>query len=208
MRIAFIGPPGAGKGTQAKLAAKTLGVPHISTGDMLRAMVRSGNPLGKEAEAYMNAGKLVPDPLVLRMLEERLKEPDAARGFILDGYPRNLDQGRLLAGLTTLDRVIYLNVGLGDLVLRLVERRVCPQCGAVYNLRYSTPRKDTVCDHDDTPLQQRSDDTREVVGDRFVTYQKETLPLLDYYRDLKVLHTVDASGQVGDIQRLINQELR
>jgi len=208
MRIVFIGPPGAGKGTQASLAAKSLGIPHISTGDMLRSIVRSGSALGKEAEVYMNAGKLVPDPLVLRMLEERLKTPDARQGFILDGYPRNLEQGHALSTLTKLDRVIYFEVGLEDLVLRLVERRICPKCNAVYNLRTTPPRVDTVCDHDNTPLQQRPDDTRKVVEDRFATYQRETVPLVNYYRDLGVLRSVKAAGNVSEIRELVNRELR
>lgn len=207
MRVAFVGPPGAGKGTQAKLAAKGLGIPHISTGDMLRSVVASGSPLGQQAESYMNAGRLVPDPLVLDMLEERLKQGDASRGFILDGYPRNLDQGEALSHLTKLDRVIYFEVGLEDLVTRLVERRTCPKCKSVFNLKTSPPKKAGICDHDGTALIQRPDDRREVVEARFETYQRETLPLLEYYREAGVLRTVKATGGVDEIQSAVRKAL-
>ncbi len=208
MRIVFIGPPGAGKGTQAKLAARSLGIPHISTGDMLRAAVAKGTAAGKDAATYMNAGKLVPDPVVLRMLEDRLKECDVAPGFILDGYPRNVDQAEALSTLTPVDRVVYFQIRLEDLLERLVERRVCPKCNSVYNLRSHPPQKAGFCDNDATPLGQRPDDRKEVVEARFRTYEEQTAPLIDHYTQKGLLVKVTAWGDPAAIQTRVLEVLR
>lgn len=205
MRIVFLGPPGAGKGTQAKRAAGRLGIPHISTGDMLRSALARGTPAGKEAAEFMNAGKLVPDPVVLRMLEERFREPDARQGFILDGYPRNVDQAKALQQLTHVDQVVFLSIELSDLEARLVERRVCPKCQSVYNLRSSPPAVPGICDRDGATLVQRPDDRKEVVAARFQTYTDQTSPLVQFYADLHLLKTVRAAGPPEDVEREIQK---
>ncbi len=207
MRIVFLGPPGAGKGTQAELAAARLKIPHISTGDMLRSAVARGTPAGKDAAVFMNAGKLVPDPVVLKMLEERLREPDARSGFILDGYPRNVEQAISLASLTQIDRVVFFSIDLGALEDRLVERRVCPQCQAVYNLKSNPPRVDLRCDRDGITLVQRPDDRREVVEARFKTYLEQTEPLVRHYQELKLLQTIRADGTPEAIAKEVTKVL-
>ena len=207
MRIVFLGPPGAGKGTQAELAAARLKIPHISTGDMLRSAVARGTPAGKDAAVFMNAGKLVPDPVVLKMLEERLREPDARSGFILDGYPRNVEQAISLASLTQIDRVVFFSIDLGALEDRLVERRVCPQCQAVYNLKSNPPRVDLRCDRDGIKLVQRPDDRREVVEARFKTYLEQTEPLVRHYQELKLLQTIRADGTPEAIAKEVTKVL-
>lgn len=208
MKATFIGPPGAGKGTQAKMAAKTLGIPHLSTGDMLRSEVRTGTPLGREAEGHMRAGRLVPDALVLGILRSRLRSPDAAPGFILDGYPRNLEQARELEELTSLDLALYFEVDLDELLVRLVERRTCPTCQKVYNLRTQPPKTPGKCDLDGADLFQRPDDNRESVTTRFQVYETETSPLLAYFRGKGILQTVPASGSVNQIQARVLAQLR
>jgi adenylate kinase len=208
MKATFIGPPGAGKGTQAKLAAKSLGILHLSTGDMLRSAVKAGTKLGKEAEGYMAAGKLVPDTLVLEMLKERLKEPDTARGFILDGFPRNVQQAEALSKIVPLDLAVYFHVPLSDLLVRLVERRTCPKCGRLYNLKTQPPRKKMVCDDDDTKLTHRPDDTESAVTTRFEVYEKETAPLLELYRQKGLLRVIPATGEVDEIQLEVISAMR
>lgn len=208
MRATFIGPPGAGKGTQAMMAAKTLGIPHLSTGDLLREEVQHASKLGLEAQGYMKAGKLVPDSLVLAVLRARLARPDAARGFILDGYPRNLDQAKELERMVALDRAIYFEVNIEELVTRLVERRTCATCHRVYNRKTQPPRVPDVCDDDGSALVHRPDDNREAVTTRFEVYQKETAPLLSYYQRQGILRTLPAMGSVKDIQVRVLSEMR
>jgi adenylate kinase len=198
-RIVFLGPPGAGKGTQAAELARELGVPHLSTGDLLRAAVAAGTPLGREAEGHMRAGGLVPDPLVLAILRERLAEPDARAGYLLDGFPRNLAQAEALGSFAEIDGVISLEVSPDDLVRRLSERRVCPKCQAVYNLRTKPPKTRDRCDHDATPLVQRPDDRAEAVTNRLKVYAEQTAPLLEYYRKRRLLRPVDASGTPEEV---------
>lgn len=199
MRIAFLGPPGAGKGTQAKLLAAELRVPHLSTGDMLRAAVKDRTALGVEAEGFMRAGKLVPDGLVLGLLKERLGKPDASHGCLLDGFPRNVAQAEALGGFLALDRVVYFEIPLRELLPRLTERRVCPACGSSYNLRSHPPSQAGRCDKDGTELVHRPDDREEAVRTRLQVYERETAPLLDYYRSKGLLRTVAAAGSVGQV---------
>ena len=206
-RIVFLGPPGAGKGTQAAGLARELGIPHLSTGDKLRAAVAAGSPRGKEADGYMRAGKLVPDELVLKILEERLAAPDAKAGFLLDGYPRNLAQGETLAQRLPVDAVVSFEVPSEELVRRLSERRTCPKCQAVYHLTFQPPKAPGRCDHDGAELVQRPDDRPEAVQNRLKVYAEQTAPLLDFYRQRGRLRPVDASGRPDEVARRIRAAL-
>lgn len=206
-RIVFLGPPGVGKGTQAKILSARLGVPHLSTGDLLREAVRAKTSLGEEADVYMRAGKLVPDDLVLRILKDRLAREDAKRGFLLDGYPRNVAQAGELERITDVDRVLSFDLPESLLLERLTNRRSCPKCGTVYNLKTRPPKRDTVCDHDETALVQRSDDTVDAVRTRIKVYHDQTAPLLEHYRRLGRLTTLDASGTPAEVERRIQSAL-
>ncbi len=193
-RIVFLGPPGAGKGTQAATLARALGVPHLSTGDLLRGAVAAATPLGREADGYMRAGRLVPDDLVLGILGERLDAPDARSGFILDGFPRNLAQAEILERRVVLDHVVSFEIPSAELVRRLSARRICPTCQAVYNLDSKPPRVPGRCDRDGSELLQRPDDRPEAVEVRLRVYAEQTAPLLDFYRRRGLLRPLDASG--------------
>lgn len=198
-RIVFLGPPGAGKGTQAATLARELGIPHLSTGDILRAAVAAKTPLGREAEGHMAAGRLVPDALVLKILQERLQQPDTRSGFLLDGFPRNIAQAEELAKFAPVDRVVSFDLPPEVLISRLTERRVCPKCQAVYNLTTKPPKRAGTCDNDGTELVQRPDDRREAVATRLTVYSEQTAPLLDYYRKRALLTPVDAGGTPDEV---------
>jgi adenylate kinase len=202
-RIVFLGPPGAGKGTQAAVLAKELKIPHLSTGDLLRSAVAARTPLGLEADGHMRAGKLVPDELVLRILQERLGNPDAAEGFLLDGYPRNLGQAETLDRTAPVDVVVSFNLPDEVLISRLSARRVCPKCQSVYNLDSHPPRTQGHCDRDGSELTQRTDDRPEAVATRLKVYAEQTAPLLDYYRRRGILRPVDANGSPEEVGRRI-----
>ncbi len=206
-RIVFLGPPGAGKGTQAATLARELGLPHLSTGDLLRAAVAAGTPLSREADGYMRAGRLVPDDLVLGILGERLDAPDAHAGFILDGFPRNARQAETLEKRFPLDRVVSFEVATEELVRRLSSRRVCPRCQAVYNLVSQPPRSLERCDRDGSELMQRSDDRPEAVEIRLKVYREQTAPLLDFYRQRGLLRPLDASGPPDAVARRLRELL-
>jgi adenylate kinase len=182
--VVLFGSPGSGKGTQAKLLEKRLGVPHISTGDMLREHIQAGDALGREVRALMQAGRLVPDELVNQLVAERLSRDDAARGFLLDGYPRTVDQVGFLEGFLEsrgVPRVvIHLKVDYNKIVARLSGRRQCPQCGTLYNLASNPPKVPGVCDRDGSALEVREDDREEVIRRRLEAYEEQTRPLLDY----------------------------
>jgi adenylate kinase len=183
--IVLFGSPGSGKGTQAKMLHQCLGVPHVSTGDMLRDRIRHGAELGTAVAATMHSGALVPDEVVNRMVEKRLSEPNAAAGFVLDGYPRTLAQAEHLC--RWLDRrgirelVIYLAVDYNIVIARLTGRRQCPRCGTLYNLATQPPRVDEVCDLDGEKLVIRDDDNVEVIRERLDAYDRQTRPVLDYF---------------------------
>ena len=199
--IILLGPPGSGKGTQAKLLAERIKVPHISTGDILRAA--KGTELGDRASEYMNRGELVPDSILIAMIEDRLAKPDCASGCILDGYPRTIPQAdalnRILSGLDLrIDLVINIDVPDDRLITRLSARRVC-ECGATYQLTFNPPQAKGVCDLCGGALYQRDDDIEESVQNRLLVYKRETQPLIDYYENLGLLTTIDGSGSIKEI---------
>jgi adenylate kinase len=206
MRIILLGPPGSGKGTQSQLLVKAHGVPQISTGDLLREAVAQGTALGVQAKTAMDAGKLVDDALVLAMIRERLARPDAASGFILDGFPRNIAQATALNALLAelgqpLERVVLLQLDLGLLFKRLTGRRVCQDCQRVFNIHTSPPGTPPHCSQcGDMPrLIQRPDDREEVIGKRLEVYDAQTKPLIEFYGKAKLLRTIDADSDVQTV---------
>ena len=208
MRWIFLGPPGAGKGTQAARLAERAGVPQIATGDMFRAAVREGTPLGLEAKRYMEAGQLVPDEVTLGLVRERLAQPDCRAGFLLDGFPRTVAQAEglkdVLAGLgVRLDGVLYFDVPDAVVVERLSGRRVCPACGATYHVRFDPPRVEGRCDRCGAELVQRADDREETVRQRLAVYREQTEPLVRYYREAGLLHTVEADRPIAEVEAAI-----
>ena len=209
-RVAFLGPPGAGKGTQARDLAQEWGVLHLATGDMLREAVAAGNPLGREAKGYMDKGALVPDDVIIRMMGERLAARDAAGGVILDGFPRTIAQADSLAKLLkdlgqTLDTVIYFEVSEPELLRRLTGRRVCRKCGHTYHLVSNPPKRAGICDECGGELYQRDDDSEATVRNRLQVYERQTAPLLDYYRQRNMLKTVAGEGSVETIRAAIRK---
>ena len=208
MRVAFLGPPGAGKGTQARDLAQEWGALHLATGDMLREAVAAGSTLGREAKSYMDKGALVPDDVIIRMMAERLGAADAGRGFILDGFPRTIAQAEALARLLkdlgqTLDTVVYFDVSEPELLRRLTGRRVCRACGHSYHVTSNPPKRAGVCDACGGELYQRDDDGEATVRNRLEVYRRQTAPLLDYYRQRNLLVTVSGEGPVVTIRDAI-----
>ncbi|MBI3006984.1 MAG: adenylate kinase [candidate division NC10 bacterium] len=204
MRLILLGPPGAGKGTQAQRLTRTLGIPQVSTGDILRAAVAAGTPLGREAKAYMDQGALVPDGVVIGIIRERLGAPDCARGYILDGFPRTAAQaealGETLRALgTPLTAVLSLTVDPEELVRRLSGRRTCGNCGAAYHLETAPPRRAGLCDRCGGALLQREDDREETIRKRLAVYREQTAPLVAYYRGRGLLREVDGRGDIDDV---------
>jgi adenylate kinase len=206
--VILLGAPGAGKGTQAKEIVAAYGIPQISTGDLLRDNVSRKTPLGVQAKAVMERGELVSDELVCDMVEERLKQPDCARGFVLDGFPRTVKQAQWLDGLLQGLRfggraiptvVIDFAVGYNQLLRRLTGRRSCPTCGRIYNVYFQPPRVAGICDVDGSTLVTRKDDSEEVISERLKSYERQTLPLADYYRGQGRLHSVDGDRPVAEI---------
>jgi adenylate kinase len=202
-RIVFLGPPGAGKGTQAATLAQSLGIPHLSTGDLLRAAVAARTPLGLAAEDHIRAGRLVPDALVLEILGERVSREDARNGFLLDGFPRNLAQAEALHQRSPVDVVIYFEIPTDLLLTRLTGRRTCPTCHSVYNLETQPPRVPDRCDRDGTLLVQRPDDRPEAVITRLEVYRTETAPLVQYYTQMGILRSIDATGDPATVGRRV-----
>ena len=197
MRLILLGPPGAGKGTQAIRLAQELGLPHISTGDILRQNVKEGTPLGKEAKDYMDRGLLVPDELLSKLLNQRFQQPDVGRGFILDGYPRNLNQAETLDEILkqrkmAVEQVFYLDTSDAVIIQRLTGRLVCSKCGANFHKTNMPPKIDGVCDHCGGSLYQRTDDKEETVRKRISVYKNEVSSLIEYYEDRKKLHRLSA----------------
>jgi adenylate kinase len=204
MRIILLGEPGAGKGTYSIELVKRYGIPQISTGDMLRAAVKAGIPLGKQAQEYMKKGELVPDSLVIELIRERIKEDDAAKGFILDGFPRTVTQAesleKMLQGLKlSLGMVLKIEVSKALLLKRLSGRRVCPGCGTTYNVDTMRPQKEGICDKCGREIVQRPDDRPETVENRLVVYQKDTAPLIEFYEKKNILRRVNCEGEFEDV---------
>lgn len=199
LRIVMLGAPGAGKGTQAKLVAEAHKLPHISTGDIFRANLREGTPLGLQAKEYMDAGKLVPDSLTCEIVADRIAQPDCANGYILDGFPRSLPQAEVFQSLLekrgeTLTVAINIDVEDASIIDRLGARRSCPQCGAIYNLKFGPPKKEGVCDNDGAELVLRKDDCEETIRERLRVYHETTEPIIGYYEELGILKTIEATG--------------
>jgi adenylate kinase len=206
-RIVFLGPPGAGKGTQATELAERLGVPHLSTGDLLRAAVAAQTPLGRQAQDHIHAGRLVPDVLVLQILRERLENVDARDGFLLDGFPRTIAQAEALATVSPIDRVLLFEIPEALLLERLTQRRTCPKCGTAYNLATRPPQRAGHCDLDGAALQHRDDDRPEAVRTRLKVYQEQTHPLVAHYRRLGLLRSVNAEGTPDEVRARVTDAL-
>ena len=208
MRLVLLGPPGAGKGTQAQVLSKDLNIPHISTGDMLREALKAASPLGLKAKVYMEKGALVPDELVIALVKERLSKSDAKKGFILDGFPRTPEQAKSLDESLKelkmpLDVVLYFKTSLAVIITRLSGRRVCGQCGKNYHQVNFKPKTEGICDVCGSKLVQRPDDKEETIEKRLKVYEDQTAPLIDYYKRKNILSEV--SGDL-DVQEL-NTEL-
>lgn len=199
MKLILLGAPGAGKGTQAQKLVEKYSIPQISTGDLLRAAVADGTELGKQANEYMTAGKLVPDEVVIGLTEERLKKEDTANGFILDGFPRTVPQADKLGEITDIDAVVNIDVDTSILVDRLTGRRTCKNCNSMYHMVFNPPKQEGVCDSCGGELYQRADDNTETVKSRLETYNENTAPLIDYYRGKGLLKDVEGQGAIDDI---------
>jgi adenylate kinase len=212
VRVVMIGPPGAGKGTQARLLSERFGIPQISTGDMLRDAQRAGTRLGREAARYMNDGRLVPDEVVIGIVEERLARDDARRGFILDGFPRTVAQAEALAAMldrhgSKLDVVVAMDVPRAELVERMAGRLVCRTCGAMYHRTFDPPKTPGVCDRCGGELFQREDDREQTIGRRLDQLAMEVAPVADYYRRASLLRTVEGTGSRDEVLRRITASL-
>ncbi|MFJ5998158.1 adenylate kinase [Streptomyces sp. NPDC092370] len=205
MRIVLVGPPGAGKGTQAAFLAKNLSIPHISTGDLFRANISRQTELGKLAKSYMDAGNLVPDEVTIAMAKDRMEQPDAENGFLLDGFPRNVSQAEALDELLEtenmqLDAVLDLEVPEDEVVKRIAGRRICRNDSShVFHVTYKQPAKDGVCDVCGGELYQRDDDSEETVRTRLEVYHTQTEPIIDYYKAQGLVVTISALGKVEDV---------
>jgi adenylate kinase len=213
MTILFMGPPGAGKGTQAERIVEQFGIPHISTGDAFRLAMKQGTPLGQKAKEYVDQGLLVPDEVTNGIVRDRLAAEDCTGGFLLDGFPRTIAQAEALDGMLAemgrkIDHVINLKVDRGFLLARLTGRRICKTCGTTYHIVFNPPKQEGICDKDGGELYQRSDDTEEKVGTRLDEYSNKTAPLLTYYGDKGLLREVDGEKDIDAVTADIASLLR
>lgn len=212
MRLVLLGPPGAGKGTQASAIVKKYDIPHISTGDIFRANIKEGTELGKEAKQYMDKGLLVPDELVVSIVKDRLLQADCKNGFLLDGFPRTLNQGAALDEELSkmsikLDKVVNIDADKDILIERAIGRRVCKECGATYHVKNMPPKVEGKCDLDGGTLLQRDDDKEETVATRIQVYLKQTQPLINYYKEKGLILNVDGTKPIDEIFETIVEAL-
>jgi len=212
MNVILLGPPGAGKGTQAKMLVEEYQIPQISTGDILRAAVKEGSPLGKEAKTCMDKGDLVPDSVVIGIVEERIQQPDCAKGYMLDGFPRTVPQAEALDGMlknlsSQIDHVVSIEVANEELVGRLTGRRTCRDCGVGFHVMFDPPEQEGVCDKCGGELYQRDDDNVETVSSRLEVYESQTLPLIDYYGAQEKIRPIDGVGDIKEIFARVTQVL-
>lgn len=212
MQLIFLGPPGAGKGTQAEKICKDYSIVQLSTGDILRANRKMGTELGKKAQQYMDAGELVPDSIIIDMIKQELAKPELKNGYILDGFPRTVPQAealdKLLADMNQkLDTVLVLLVPNEELIKRLTARRTCRVCGKTYHLIYNPPKQDNICDLDGGELYQRDDDKEEPIRNRLVVYDNQTKPLIEYYSNKNIAEIIDGVGSIDEIYNRIKQVL-
>ena len=208
MKLTLLGAPGAGKGTQAGILSRKLGIPTISTGNILRSAIHDGTSVGLAAKSYIDKGQLVPDDVIIEIVQERLAQPDCAGGFILDGMPRTIPQAEaLLAHGIELDAVLSLEISDDEIVQRMVGRRVCPRCGATYHVTMNPPKQDGVCDVCGTALIIRPDDALETVRDRLHVYHEQTEPLKGFYEKLGLLRSVNSVGTFEEVTQEIFRSL-
>lgn len=212
MKVILMGPPGAGKGTQAEVLVKKLSIPHISTGDMFRAAIKNQTALGLKAKEFMDAGALVPDEVTIGIVEERLGEADCQKGFLLDGFPRTVAQADALAAILQhkgieLDGVVNIQVDQEKLIARLTGRRVCRQCGATFHVIFNAPKQDSVCDKCGGELYQRSDDSESTARNRLDVYNKQTEPLIAYYRAKGLLLDINGDQPIDNVLKDILSSL-
>ncbi len=212
MNLILLGPPGVGKGTQAKRLTEEYKIPQVSTGDMLRAAIKAGSKLGLEAKGYMDRGALVPDSVVLGLVDERF-QGDAKKGFILDGFPRTVAQADTLGGMLkkagrTIDHVVCLTADNEELVSRLSGRRTCAKCSTPFHVKFNPPKKAGICDACGGELYQRDDDKEVAIRNRLVTYDAQTKPLIEYYKGVKLLRPVDALGSMDEVTARIRSVLK
>lgn len=208
MKLVILGPPGAGKGTQAESIIEKYNIPHISTGDIFRENIKNETELGKKAKGYMDKGLLVPDEVVIEIVEDRLQRDDCKDGFLLDGFPRTVQQAVSLDAIldkmgTKLDRVVNIEVDPAILIERAVGRRICKTCGTTYHVKFNPPKVEGVCDKDGTPLIQRADDTEETVGTRIKVYLDQTTPLIDYYKAQSLLLNIDGEQEIAEVFKAV-----
>ncbi len=210
MQLLLMGPPGAGKGTQAAELVKKFDIPHISTGDMFRAAVKEGTELGKKAKACMDSGKLVPDDVTIGIVRDRLAKKDCAKGFILDGFPRTVEQADALAGILEglnqpLTKVLNIHVPSEDLIERAIGRRICKSCGATYHVKFNPPKVENVCDECNGNLYQRADDNEETMRNRLSVYEDSTRPLTEYYKKAGIYLEIDGRQPIDKVtEELVN----
>ena len=213
MHILLMGPPGAGKGTQAAELVKEFNIPHISTGDMFRAAMKEGTEMGKLAKSYIDAGNLVPDSVTVGIVRDRLAQDDCKKGFILDGFPRTVEQADALDGIMadlglSLTRVLNISVPAADLVERAVGRRICKKCGATYHVKFNPSHKEGVCDECGGELFQRADDTAETMTNRLSVYEASTKPLIDYYQKAGIYTEVDGRQAIDKVTKDLIETLK
>lgn len=213
MRLLFLGPPGAGKGTQSEFICRDFNIKQISTGDILRAHRNKETTLGKRAQEYMDKGELVPDSIIIDMIREELQKPNYQNGFLLDGFPRTIAQAEALDSLlgslnTKLDGVLVLEVPNEELIKRLTARRTCRICGKIYHLITKPPKVNGKCDIDGGELYQRTDDNEETVRNRLTVYENQTKPLIKYYSQFNIVYKIDGIGKIEDIYKRIKKVLK